>query len=45
MTNTQLAKHLVFNLGATYYHTNSSVEALNPKSNFVTGRAGFTVPF
>ena len=38
-------KHFALNLGATYYHTDSSTIPGNPKEDFVTGLAGFTVSF
>lgn len=40
-----ISKHVALNLGVTYYHTNDSVIPVNPKSDFVTGLAGFTVSF
>lgn len=38
-------KHLSLNLGATYYHTQHAVFPTNPKDDFVTGLAGFTIAF
>jgi hypothetical protein len=40
-----LTKHVALNLGVTYYHTDSSVFPTNPKDDFVTGLAGFTISF
>ncbi|MEY4484986.1 MAG: hypothetical protein RL693_2438 [Verrucomicrobiota bacterium] len=40
-----VTKHISIGLAAIYYHTNDSVIATNPDSDFVTGTAGFTVAF